>query len=279
MTTVLDLHALTPSNPCAYLAAIGLLRLVTQRQLLDEPGLNWRDPHGNQHAVLHTKTDITIDELCQLLAKTHDESWLPDTGKDIRKVTPEKWNEIGGPTWIGRPDHIDRNGEVITTEWRTFAIKEKVGWLDAVKGSAQHMSQPGKWQEALNGPWLQSDQVSPLGFDPGSFQDGATQASDASTVKLHGTAGAIWLAVNALPLFPLLPGARRPVTSGINRNRFLYVTWENPLPLSVVKVLCRVPWNRVGIEKFEPYGVDAIWSSEMTLTATRRRQLNLAHPA
>jgi hypothetical protein len=278
MPTQLDLHALSPSNPCAYLAGLGLLRIVTERHLLDEPHLKWLVTPATQHAVLHTATDITLEELCELLARTHDDSWLPDTGKDIRKITPDKWHEVGGPTWAGRPDHLDKNGELLTSQWRTFAVKERVGWLEAVTTSAKIMTDPAKWLEALSGPWLQSDPVSPLGFDPDSFQDGATQASDASTVKPHGTAGAVWLAVNALPLFPMIPGARRPFTSGIRNDRFVYVTWADPLPLSTVKALCRAPWHRVGTDQFEPYGVNAIWSSELTRTATGRRQLSLAHP-
>ena len=274
----LPLPALTPENPCSYLAALGLLRLAAGHEQLGQVGLSWSGSAANESATLHVARQQTLEELGELLAANHGDVWLPDCGKDIRKLTPEKWKETGSSSWIGRPDHLDKNGEILPTGWRTYTIKEKVGWLEAVRVVAKETDGSEKWLEALRGPWMQSDKVSPLGLEPSSYQDAARQASDLSTVKPLATAGLVWLAINAFPLFPVLPGVKRPLTAGLFDGDFIYATWSEPLPLSMVSVMCRIRWSNVKRSNFTPYGIRTFWRSAITRTATDRRQLGLAYP-
>lgn len=235
-----------------------------------------RERPGARHVfILHGNARLMSS---QRFVASHSDSWLPSCGKDIRKLKPEDWESAGEHAWIGRPDHVDRNGEVIPTDWRTFAVKEKIGWLEAARATGKLMSDPAKWREAIVGPWQQSDNVSPLGLDPTAYQDGARQASNLSTVGLLATAGAVWLAVNAFPLFPVLPGAKQPLTTGLFDGSFPYPTWSEPLPLAMIRAICRVPWSRVNGSTYVAYGIRTIWQSEISLTATGRRQFGPARP-
>jgi hypothetical protein len=148
------------------------------------------------------------------------------------------------------------------------------GWLVEARKSKVVMSDPAKWIEALT-QWHHADQASPLALDPSSRQDSATQANDASGTGQIATAGAIWLAVNGLPFFPVYAGKRSPATSGWwNGREFSYVTWGQPLCLTVVRSICRSPIGRV----LSNYGVRQMWTAPTIAAAENSRQLLMAKP-
>lgn len=62
-------------------------------------------------------------------------------------------------------------------------------------------------EEVLKGPWKRADPGSPLGLDPERLQSHATSAMDPSKSGQRRTALAVWLAMEALPLFPVVPVA------------------------------------------------------------------------
>lgn len=94
-------------------------------------------------------------------------------------------------------------------------------------------------EEALKGPWRRTDPRSPLGLDPERLQSHATSAMDPSKSGQRRTALAVWLAVEALPLFPVIPVAHdaahtasfdRPVTHA-RGMKFVWPLWFTPLSI------------------------------------------------
>ena len=123
--------------------------------------------------------------------------------------------------------------------------------------------------------WQYHDKVSALQLDPSCRRDSATQAEDASSTGQIATAGAVWLAVNGLPLFPLYPGRNSPITSGWwSDKEFEYVTWKHPLCLEVVRSLCGAKPHT----SMARYGVSLRWRSRAVEAGKKGWQLLNAEP-
>jgi hypothetical protein len=100
-------------------------------------------------------------------------------------------------------------------------------------------------EEALKGPWKRSDPGSPLGLDPERLQSHATSAMDPSKSGQRRTALAVWLAMEALPLFPVVPVAHDAAhTASFDRRethargmKFAWALWSAPMSIFSISTL------------------------------------------
>ena len=100
-------------------------------------------------------------------------------------------------------------------------------------------------EETLKGPWKRLDPGSPLGLDPERLQSHATSAMDPSKSGQRRTSLAVWLAVEALPLFPVIPvshnAAHTPCFDRAETHargmKFVWPLWTAPLALFSVSTL------------------------------------------
>jgi hypothetical protein len=121
-------------------------------------------------------------------------------------------------------------------------------------------------REALFGPWLykpatkgaEAELSHSMGLDPSTLLQGAFTADEPASIKdKRGIRGAIWLAFEALPLFPCVIENGRLRTAGFffrekekgerRRNYLEWGVWEAPLTLTAVKTLLlqsRDEWTR-----------------------------------
>lgn len=268
---MIELKSLSPANPCGYLAALGLIRVLSPHC---EIKLAWSGEWADVSVVVECDQAESVDQLAELLAKHHDANWIPK-GKDIRKFKKSPAN------WIARSDRTDKNGFVLATQWRYEAVKARSGWTDQIRNVEKEVrkhdkqykrkANPAQYLRALT-EWTQSDAASPLGFDPSAFQDSARQANTASATKPICTAAAIWLAVSALPLFPVFSTH----TAGIIDNTFHYPTWKHPLGLDSIKAIC-TGYRGPNDLKHIPGGVTA-WESVVESVGARK-QWTMAVPA
>lgn len=261
---MIELKSLSPANPCGYLAALGLVRVLTPHC---EIKLAWSGEWADVSAVAHCDQATSVEQLAELLATHHDASWLPK-GKDIRKF------KTSPASWIARNDKKDKNGFVQETGWRYEAVKARSGWTDQIRKVEKQVrkqgrqykrkANPAKYFEALT-DWNQSDAASPLGLDPSAFQDSARQADTASATEPICTAAAVWLATNALPLFPVFTTQ----TAGIINNTFHYPTWKHPLGLDSIKAICTSYCGNKDLKQI-PGGVTA-WESAVESVGARKQ--------
>jgi hypothetical protein len=99
--------------------------------------------------------------------------------------------------------------------------------------------------EALKGPWRRTDPGSPLGLDPERLQSHATSAMDPSKSGQRRTALAVWLAMEALPLFPVIPVAHDAAhTAAFDRRethargmKFAWALWSVPMSIFSISTL------------------------------------------
>jgi hypothetical protein len=150
---------------------------------------------------------------------------------------------------------VDENGQVspshfyMTSGQQRFLKEARDVASSLVKGikvGRRKKSPAEMFQEALFGPWKYEDPQHSLGLDPSTECLHALRARSPSADPNPGVTGAIWLALEALPLFPCFWSQGRLVTTGFHaggstsRDRVTYLTWpvwECAVPLDTVRSL------------------------------------------
>jgi hypothetical protein len=99
------------------------------------------------------------------------------------------------------------------------------------------------FREALFGEWRSADAFSSLGYDPATEAIYALTAAAPTDTGPRSTRAAIWLVVEALPLFPCFPVGRRLHTRGFDNaaSRFRWPLWDRPLSLPVIRTVVGLP--------------------------------------
>jgi len=111
----------------------------------------------------------------------------------------------------------------------------------------------------FGGPY---EEQSSLGWDPATLMAHAHQRIAPTDSVTPGQPMLIWLAIESLPMHPVLPiGPRRVATTGFaGTTAYVWPQWDAPLKLAEVALLRQRP---VGTLDRLP-GVSAIWSSAVT---------------
>jgi hypothetical protein len=141
--------------------------------------------------------------------------------------------------------------------------------LDATEPAHAKASCPpaDAFREALFGEWRSADTFSSLGFDPTTEAIYALTAAAPTDTGPRSTRAAVWLAVEAIPLFPCFPVAGRLQTRGFieSGTKFRWPVWTAPLTLPEIRTLVGLP------ALFAPdpspttlrsYGVSAVFAAE-----------------
>ena len=267
MSTI-QLSGLSPDHPLGVRAAVGLLA-VCERLWPHECRLSWQP----MQAVLHMEHACDEEQLVQALDEDQRQNGTPSWltwDKDIRvsyaafaeqiaTAEPAAQDALAA---LAHEYCVDKNGKLLPTAWRMHGVKERTGWLQAIQEIATSMTDD-KWREALFGPWRYEDNVSPLGWDPNVVQRHAEQARSASATNPVATAGAVWLAVLSLPLFPVFVGERGLVTTGIVGEAFCWPTWSHPATLDTVRFLLQLDHQAFTAEQRRSLGLRQLWRSRL----------------
>jgi hypothetical protein len=282
------LPGLVGSSPLGALAAFGLLRACTEIPELSEPCLHWR-MEDDWMAVLTVASSIDESALLNHLGvrqralKLDIFSW----SEDIR-VEPEKYRVRliqHGQTATAR----DRRSADYYAAFGSDTVTD--GSQGLVKPTAFHMTSGQQkllkivaelaesllkdpvqtFKEAMFGPWKYSGRRHSLGWDPVTERLYAYRHKDPSKKTTddfpNSVPGAVWLAAEAIPLFPTTVRRRRLETTGfIKRNintRLVWPIWKEAIALDTLKMLLATSelldpagWNSLGRR-----GVAAIYES------------------
>lgn len=257
-----QLTGLDGNNPLAFFAACGLLRWLTEEDLAPEPGpitLRWvRD--GAWRPVIGGVVDLDA-----VIARVAADAprWVESPALGLcydkkGKVTydlkppPERMREwlesIAGDCRAARfaaafgvAEALDNNGNVKPTAFH-FAAGQQV-WLEMARALAQGIA-TNDVEEALRGPWRYQSQLPSMSWDSTAGGGYALRAGDPSKEKRQGVPGADWLALHALPLFPVAAG-RGGLDTACTGGRwksghFRWPIWGAPAQLAAVRRLLLV---------------------------------------
>jgi hypothetical protein len=260
--TELLLTGLDGANPLAFLAALGVLEAVTDR----DPGctLAWRDA-GTWHPILSSIAG-SVDTLVAWLeadrvARAGDPALaLTYDGKRDLKPLPASFrayledivshttHEASGTArrsadWAASfaTDVVtDNNGNAKPTALHFTAGQQQ---FLAMARDLYEAVTPADLEEALFGPWKYTRPLPVMGWDATAARDYALRASDPSGDKKQGVPGADLLAIRGLASLPVAPIDTRLhttcCTGGWKTGRFRWPLWTAPLRRDTTRSLLR----------------------------------------
>src|SRR5262249_31046513 len=130
------------------------------------------------------------------------------------------------------------------------------------------------FREALLGPWLYQDPQHSLGWDPSTERLHALRAQSPTKEPSPGVTAAIWLAFEALPLFPCFVSSEALVTTGFQtrgtsrRDSVTHRSWPLwccPVPVDTVRSLLSLrdlATEKPCLRELRQRGILAVFRSE-----------------
>jgi hypothetical protein len=272
------------SAPIGFMAALGLLRVCAQ-----DHGLNVRLSWTHTHALLH---GLDVEALHEVLVEhMRARSEAPEfnfevTGEDgkrapavhIRNIPPADYRAaaaafrgdlraLGFLTGFATDAVVSDKGFAARTRFDFSSANQKLlheirllaAELDpAAKRPRQPLSQ--RIERALLGGAYEDRHT--FGWDPATLMTHAHQPAAPTDSATPGQPMLVWLAVESLPLHPVLPlGPRLARTCGFSGSRaYSWPQWREPLSLAEVQLLRQRPVDTLT----QLPGVDAVWTSAVT---------------
>jgi hypothetical protein len=278
----IHLTGLAGSHPLGALAAFGLLRCCEEMDDFRGACLGWR-PNPEWSAVLRTEQPADADSLVAALVER--QKGRPE-GRELNwaqtlKTSPEDYleaaREAGKELAEGRRAYADflaafacelcadEDGKLSPTAFYVTSGQQKFlkeartvadRLANGIKLGRRKKSPEEMFHEALFGPWLYEDPQHSLGLDPAAERLHALRAKSPTKESSEGVTAAVWLAFEALPLFPCFLSGGRLATTGFQtrgatwRERTTSLTWpvwRHPVPWTPFALCWPCPsWPRSG---------------------------------
>jgi hypothetical protein len=251
------LTGLAGSHPLGALAAFGLLRCCEEMDDFRGARLGWKHA-ADWSAVLETSCSATPESLIGALvtrqkqrAEGRELNWARNM-KTTKETYLEAAGEAAEDLQEGRRAYadflaafacelqVDDSGQLEPTAFymtsgRQEFLKEArtlAGRLaEGIKLGRRKKGPEEMFHEALFGPWRYEDPQHSLGWDPSTERLHALRAKSPTKEASEGVTAAVWLAFEALPLFPCFLCEGDLVTTGFHTrgetrwDRTTYLTW------------------------------------------------------
>jgi len=250
----LTLTGLDGANPLGFLATLGAFRVLNEAS---PARMYWRQDGGRWTPVLSTENWPSVLSLARILRRRKDSPPLTmannpqmplDKFREAVLAAREQW--FNGATQnleliaaLGDSAVPDRYKPTINadTAWRTMSGSGRQHFLKFINEICR-ITSLRQLQEALFGPWRYADIGYSMRWDPADDRRYALRWKDPSEDKVTNVRGANRLAIEALPLFPVMPTARTLETTGFRGSRstdtfFTWPIWTVPITLDVCRSL------------------------------------------
>jgi hypothetical protein len=145
---------------------------------------------------------------------------------------------------------------------------------EGIKLGRRKKSPEEMFHEALFGPWRYEDPQHSLGWDPSTERLHALRAKSPTKEASEGVTAAVWLAYEALPLFPCFLSDGDLVTTGFHtqgatrRERVTYLSWpvwSSFVPLDTLRSLLSLPElaeEKPPAQELRARGIEEVFRSE-----------------
>lgn len=273
--TALELPGLSGNHPLGFLSACGVLRCCS---VGDKRGatLEWKqaDDGSGWIAVLAGIDDLALESLIEMLirrlakqagCKAIEWSDRIDDRVRFRQLGMNLVESATGPdcdesiAWLPAltSDIVLRKGKLRPTSLDLTSGAQ--GFLKSIrdlsaelckttrrKGEPAVSVASGAFREALFGPWRYSDDAHSLGWDPQTQRLHALRNKlPEKDKKRRSVRGAVFLASQALPLFPCFAARAKLLTTGFHtldgEDWFAWPIWCEPLSLNTLQSLLAQP--------------------------------------
>lgn len=255
------LTGLDGKNPIAFLAALGVLNVVSDHSKDDEPRpkLRW-ERAGSYRPVLigGPARDVLIDLIESdrdnfEKAKALDLRYVKASGGEAHDLKPPPSQFVEYLRGLVAADDrralsfaaafatdvaVDNNGNTKPTALHfTAGQQEFLAMVSELRDGVT----PADIEEALFGPWRYARPLPVLQWDNSQARDYALRASDPSKDKKLGVPGADWLAFRGLPFIRVVPVGDEILTSGCRggwkTGSFRWPIWTGALERPVIQSL------------------------------------------
>lgn len=302
------LKGLRGGHPLGALAAFGLLRVCTEMPDMTDSRLRWRE--NDLAAVLSVTPPLTDDELIEKLmerqagrAEAPEFNWADDIRTkpslfiDVSKATQDRrvqdfLSSFACELALDGKQNLKPSAFHMTSGQQGFlkTARKLAASLEPVGNQAKRKSKvpsPGEaFCEALFGQWGYRDEgFHALGWDPQTERLHALQAKSPTTEDPKSVRAAVWLAVEALPLFPCAVANGGLQTRGFSRRgrkvEFSWPLWKYPLPLDAVHSLVALKELTVdepNLAELKARGVFAVYRAQRANLQQGRATFRAAQP-
>lgn len=255
------LNGLDGSNPLGFLAAVGVLRVLTKADSQLDWRVLWRMYEGHWSPALLGDTTLTADRLIDLLMPALTEMKGDDAFgfADDLTVSCEEFRKVAHSA-CNAADITDRHyadfiaafgcdslpisvkdSRIQDTALRTMSGAGHQHFIGSMRELAEKTNSD-HLRVSLFKPWQYADPKPSLRWDPLDDRRYALRWKEPSGDPVRTMRGANRLAVEALPLFPTAPGERDLHTTGFSQRRgdgvlFTWPIWGVPLNIDTVRSL------------------------------------------
>ena len=280
-------------NPLAFLAALGLLRVLTDdasargvsppRLAFSNEALAVLTTDLDLDAIIAQVLDDAVRQECNAalaLAYTKAGARVPRDHPEAMcdlKPTKEIARELldrcacGGAreaslaaAWFSELAQ-DRGGNTKPTAFHFTAGQQ--AFLDMVETLRRQVT-ASDVREALDGPWLNTSQLPSLSWDATVSRNYALRAGDPSKEKRGSIPAANWLGVIALEFFPVVADRGRLVTTAVvggwKDSSFYWPLWSAATTANAVASLLRVDARSWSAEERAALGISRVHSSKIS---------------
>lgn len=278
----LPLRGLDGSNPLAFLAALGVLNVVSDQS--PDARLRWQYEGTWRPVLVSGYASIgalvaTLDEDQQDCISDAALALAYDGKRDLKsppmrfrdyllalstEAEARKRRSIDWASSFATDIAVDNNGNIKPTALHFTAGQQQ--FLQMANELVEQVTKDDLLG-AIDGPWTYSRPLPVMGWDATSSRDYALRASNPSTDKKMGVPGADWLALRGLASYPTVPRGSRVLTTGCGGGWkdgwFCWPVWTVALHRSVVRTL--VAQDLVTIPKTERQarGVGEVFRSDI----------------
>lgn len=256
----IELTGLIGSSPMGALAAFGLLRACSEIETLREARLAWSiEDQDDWTAILYSPSKIEISDLVKSLSDYQSErnldvfSWSEDIRVEPDEYVEKLKTEALNASHAKRlnADFFSAFGSDLVTDRSKGLVKPTAFHMTSGQMKFLHIANElgvrlkdksaEQIKEALFGPWLYRDNQHALGWDPTVERMHALRHKAPTSEKATSVAYAVWLALEALPLFPTVANGGRLGTTGFKRinreNIFSWPIWNDPIGIDTLRCL------------------------------------------
>ncbi len=297
------LTGLVGSHPLGALAAFGLLRCCEEMEQFRGSRLGWR-MLSDWHAMLTTDAPTTPENLVAALVARQGRrgaspewSWADSIKEDAEKLRQalSRAREDLGNGERAAADFLaafacelgaDEQGRLEPTAFYMTSGQQKFlaegrklagAVATGVTVGRRRKSPEELFREALFGPWRYEDPQHSLGLDPSAERLHALRARSPTREPSAGVSAAVWLALEALPLFPCFLSEGRLVTTSFHGGRsgaayFSWPLWSAPISLAALRSLLsmgELAEDEPPRKELLARGVDAVFRSERYRVKTK----------
>jgi hypothetical protein len=276
----IPLTGLRPDLPIGAMAAFGVLRICERIAGLRGSKLRWEN---NEYAVLEIPGEAgegwLVDALVEDVRSASEREELT-WSEQIKTATLDTFRKKAATALEKRGDaaewfaafgtelQLDRSEEFIEPTPFDMSVARQKFLADALK-LARSLTKNAEtaYREALFGPWRYADDQHSLGWDPGTMKLGAFTHRAPTTMANCGVRAAVWLAFEALPLFPCFYAKGLAITAFHRQGRdytLCWPVWRDPVSLNELRAL--LAWeglvaDDLPVGEMQIRGVTAIYQS------------------